>query len=103
MDPIYSNYSPIFLYVNQYSFSEKWVYQESHVPYSLVRYICSGSATFEVNGVAHEVHKDSVFYIPQGCTERTYSVKSPLLFLIRTAMKWSALAKRPASPSWQAM
>lgn len=67
MDPIYSNYSPIFLYVNQYSFSDQWVYQESHVPYSLVRYICAGSGTFEVDGVAHEVRKDHVFYIPQGC------------------------------------
>lgn len=80
MDPIYSNYSPIFLYVNQYSFSEKWVYQESHVPYSLVRYICSGSATFEVNGVAHEVHKDSVFYIPQGCTLNCVA-HEPLVFI----------------------
>lgn len=80
MDPIYSNYSPIFLYVNQYSFSEKWVYQESHVPYSLVRYICSGSATFEVNGIAHEVHKDSVFYIPQGCTLNCVA-HEPLVFI----------------------
>lgn len=68
MDAIYTNYSPLFLYVNRYSFSEKWFYQESLVPYSLVRYICSGSAMFEVNGVSHEVGKDSVFYIPQGCT-----------------------------------
>ena len=68
MDAIYSNYSPIFLYVNQYSFSEKWVYQENRVPYSLVRYICSGSGAFDVDGVSYEVKKDSVFYFPQGCT-----------------------------------
>lgn len=53
MDAIYSNYSPLFLYVNRYSFSEKWFYQESLVPYSLVRYICAGSAVFEVNGESH--------------------------------------------------
>ncbi len=68
MDAIFSNYSPVFLYVNRYSFSDNWVYHESRVPYSLVRYICSGSARFEVDGDGYDVKEGSVFYIPQGCT-----------------------------------
>lgn len=66
MDAIYSNYSPVFLYVNQYSFSDRWVYQENRVPYSLVRYILAGSARFEVNGEGYDVETGDVFYIPQG-------------------------------------
>lgn len=66
MDAIYSNYAPRFLYANRYIFSKEWAYSENQVPYSLVRYICYGSAMFEVNGRAYHVKKDDVFYIPQG-------------------------------------
>ena len=66
MDAIYSNYAPRFLYANRYIFSKEWAYSENQVPYSLVRYICYGSAMFEVNGKAYYVKKDDVFYIPQG-------------------------------------
>lgn len=66
MDAIFNNYAPIFLYVDKYHFSDKWVYQESRVPYSMFRYICSGSAVFKVNDISYEVREDDVFYIPQG-------------------------------------
>lgn len=64
MDTLFSNYRPVLLYVDQYSFAKEWVYQEDQVPYGLLRYILAGSATFRVNGVAYEVRKDDVFYIP---------------------------------------
>lgn len=67
MDAIFSNYYPTFLYVDKYAFSDRWVYQEDNIPYSMFRYICSGSARFEVDGVPYEVGPDDVFYIPQGC------------------------------------
>ncbi len=67
MDAIYSNYHPILLYVDRYSFSEEWVYKEDRVPYGLLRYIISGSACFEVNGTKYEVKKDDVFYSPINC------------------------------------
>ncbi len=66
MDPIYSNYAPTFLYVDKYQFSDTWAYQESRVPYSMFRYICSGSAVFKVDGVSYTVKQDDLFYIPQG-------------------------------------
>jgi len=66
MDTIYSNYAPTFLYVDKYQFSDKWAYKESRVPYSMFRYICSGSAEFTVNSVSYNVSQDDVFYIPQG-------------------------------------
>lgn len=68
MDAIYSNYYPTFLYVDKYRFSNKWTYQESTIPYSMFRYICSGTARFVVNGTSYEVGPDDVFYIPQGCS-----------------------------------
>lgn len=67
MDAIYSNYYPSFLYVDKYRFSEKWIYKESRIPYGMFRYICSGTARFEVDGIVYEVKPDDVFYIPQGC------------------------------------
>lgn len=66
MDAIYSNYAPTFLYVDKYHFSSRWVYQEARIPYSMFRYIYSGSARFEVDGIAYDVKADDLFYIPQG-------------------------------------
>lgn len=66
MEPIYSNYSPNFLYVDKYRFSSKWVNQANQIPYCMLRYICSGSAQFVVDGESYTVKSGDVFYIPQG-------------------------------------
>ena len=65
MDPIYVNYHPTFLYADKYYFSDMWIYNEERVPYSLIRYICSGRAQFQVNGVSYELGPGDVFYIPE--------------------------------------
>ncbi len=66
MEAIYSNYSPTFLYVDKYRFTREWVSDASQIPYCLVRYICSGSAMFVVDGEPFTVKKDDVFYVSQG-------------------------------------
>ena len=66
MEPIYSNYSPTFLYVEKYRFPEAWVSQSAKVPFSMLRYICSGSARFAANGEESIVQPGDVYYIPQG-------------------------------------
>ena len=67
MKPIYSNYSPTFLYVDKYRFSNEWVNIANQIPYSMVRYIVSGSAQFTIDGTIYLAKADDVFYIPQGC------------------------------------
>lgn len=67
MEPIFSNYSPTFLYVDKYRFPKEWVNLTAQVPFCMLRYICSGSAQFVVDGEAFTVHPGEVFYIPQGC------------------------------------
>lgn len=67
MDPIYSNYSPTFLYVDKYRFPKEWINQAGQIPYCMLRYICSGSARFVIDGKIYTVHDGDVFYIPQGC------------------------------------
>ena len=67
MNALYSNYSPTPLYVEKYVFPSTWVYPEAKCPYSMVRYIVSGSANFKVDGVSYTVIEGDVFYIPQGC------------------------------------
>lgn len=67
MNALYSNYSPTLLYVEKYSFPSTWVYPEAKCPYSMVRYVISGSAIFSVDGERYTVKKGDVFYIPQGC------------------------------------
>lgn len=65
MKAIYSDFHPKFIYVDKYRFSSNWVYPTSVVPYGLIRYIISGTATFVLNGVSYEVGPDDVFYFPQ--------------------------------------
>ncbi len=67
MEPIFSNYSPTFLYVDKYRFPKEWVNLTAQVPFCMLRYICLGSAQFVVDGEAFTVHPGEVFYIPQGC------------------------------------
>lgn len=67
MEPIYSNYSPTFLYVDKYRFPREWSNNANQIPYCMVRYICSGSANFVVDGENYVVREGDVFYIPQGC------------------------------------
>jgi AraC-like DNA-binding protein len=83
MDAIYSNYAPTFLYVDKYQFSDKWAYQESRVPYSMFRYICSGSAEFTVNGISYTVMQDDVFYIPQGSTLQCKALENIVFISVR--------------------
>ena len=66
MNAIYSDYSPIFLYVDKYRFSKNWGYPGSTVPYSLIRYVISGRAVFSLGDTSYDVGPDDVFYIPQG-------------------------------------
>lgn len=67
LEPIYSNYSPTFLYVDKYRFPKEWSNQANQIPYCMIRYICSGSANFVVDGQTYTVKEGDVFYIPQGC------------------------------------
>ena len=66
MNAIYSDYSPIFLYVDKYRFSKNWGYPGSAVPYSMIRYVISGTAVFSLGDTSYDVGPDDVFYIPQG-------------------------------------
>lgn len=68
METIYSNFQPTFVYVDEYRFSKRWVYYETNIPYSLIRYIVSGTATFKVNDESYEVKANDVFYFPYGST-----------------------------------
>ena len=83
MDAIYSNYAPTLLYVDKYQFSDKWAYQESRVPYSMFRYICSGSAVFKVNSTSYTVRQDDVFYIPQGSMLQCNALENIVFISVR--------------------
>lgn len=56
-----------FLYVDRYVFRSGWIYPNSYIPYTMVRYILKGSAEFILNGKSFYVHERQVIYIPEGC------------------------------------
>lgn len=70
-----------FLYVDRYVFRSKWVFPESYVPYSLVRYIVKGDAVFTIDGVEYPVGENQVFYIPDGCNLECHCVGDYLEFI----------------------
>ncbi|MEG0270418.1 MAG: helix-turn-helix domain-containing protein [Clostridia bacterium] len=83
MDTLLSNFRLTFLYVDQYTFSEKWSYPESITPYCMYRYIVSGSALFMINGQSYRVQKDDVFYIPNGSTLECHAIESIQFISVR--------------------
>ncbi|WZL80403.1 AraC family transcriptional regulator [Vallitaleaceae bacterium 9-2] len=54
-----------FLYVDKYRFGRTWVYQESVIPYSLLRYIVEGSGEFDIAGEKYIIKKGQIAYIPE--------------------------------------
>lgn len=83
MKPIYSNYSPTFLYVDKYRFPREWINDAHQIPYSMVRYICSGTAKFVVDGRAYTVEQDDVFYIPQGAHLHCSGIEEVVFISVR--------------------
>ncbi len=54
------------LYVDMYTFGKSWRYEESRVPYSMLRYIIEGEGAFAIAGEAYKIDKGQVVYIPEG-------------------------------------
>lgn len=86
MEPIDSYFRLTFLYVDKYSFSEKWTYPESMTPYCMYRCILSGQAIFIINGRSYRVQAGDVFYIPHGCTLECHAVEQIEFISVRFAV-----------------
>lgn len=54
------------LLADHYQFASSWVYPESIVPYSLLRLVTWGSATFSLDGTLVDVSEGDVVHIPEG-------------------------------------
>ena len=55
-----------FLYIDRYSFGRNWIFPESSIPYNMLRYIESGTASFFIDSQEYSVKKDQIIYIPKG-------------------------------------
>ncbi|GIP40442.1 AraC family transcriptional regulator [Paenibacillus sp. J31TS4] len=55
-----------FLYAERYSFPLGWTYEESKIPYSMIRFIQKGRAVFAIDGNEYALQPDDLVYIPQG-------------------------------------
>lgn len=73
-----------FLYAEKYSFPQTWSYYESVIPYSMIRYIQKGKATFVIDDTTYELEESDMVYIPQGsklvCEARIVLRARPLLY-----------------------
>lgn len=69
-----------FLYVDYYEFKKTWVYPESYIPYSMLRYVVRGSGIFAIDGQEYEVKENQVCYIPEGCRLSCYATGNELVF-----------------------
>ena len=72
MNAIYSDYSPIFLYVDKYRFSKNWGYPGATVPYSLIRYVISGSCQLDRADKPDTDKRDFLF----GCAGQYTSLRN---------------------------
>lgn len=53
-----------FLYIDTYTFGKNWVFPESRVPYSLLRYICAGEGAFFIDNEEIIAKEGAIIYIP---------------------------------------
>lgn len=72
-----------FLFVEQYNFSDRWMYPNDYVPYCMYRYIIDGKAVFKINDEEFVVHEDDVVYIPQGCRLECWALTAITFITIR--------------------
>lgn len=70
-----------FLYVDYYEFKRSWVFPESYIPYSMLRYVVRGKGIFIINGKKFEVRENQICYIPEGCRLECYAVGEDLDFI----------------------
>lgn len=69
-----------FLYVDYYEFKKAWIYPESYIPYSMLRYVVRGSGIFIIDDKQYEVKENQVCYIPEGCRLSCYATGNELVF-----------------------
>ena len=70
-----------FLYVDYYEFKKAWVFPESYIPYSMLRYVVKGRGIFIIDGQKFEVRENQICYIPEGCRLECYAVGDELDFI----------------------
>lgn len=69
-----------FLYIDRYSFGRNWIFPESSIPYNMLRYIESGTASFFIDSREYSVKKDQIIYIPKGSQLSCFATSSHFSF-----------------------
>ena len=69
-----------FLYIDRYSFGRNWIFPESSIPYNMLRYIESGTASFFIDSQEYSVKKDQIIYIPKGIQLSCFATSSHFSF-----------------------
>ena len=69
-----------FLYIDRYSFGRNWIFPKSSIPYNMLRYIESGTASFFIDSQEYSVKKDQIIYIPKGSQLSCFATSSHFSF-----------------------
>ena len=69
-----------FLYIDRYSFGRNWIFPESSIPYNMLRYIESGTASVFIDSQEYSVKKDQIIYIPKGSQLSCFATSSHFSF-----------------------
>ena len=80
MNYVINNMKFNFLYIDTYSFNKEWVFLEAVTPYSMLRYIESGSGTFFIDGEEISAEEGYIIYIPQGSRLSCYANTNHFVF-----------------------
>ncbi|MGN7357235.1 AraC family transcriptional regulator [Paenibacillus sp. SAF-054] len=70
-----------YLFAERYSFSRKWTYSESAIPYSMIRFIEQGCAKFTVDDTEYVAEENDIVYIPQGSSLACEALSDDLIFI----------------------
>ena len=69
-----------FIYIDRYAFGREWVFPGEQIGYGLLRYIISGSAVFNIDGIDYNVSENQLLYIPQNSYITSYALDDKFSF-----------------------
>lgn len=89
-----------YIYSEKYAFPKGWSYYESSIPYSMIRYIEKGKASFTIDDTLYQLEADDIIYIPEGCRLECEALTDDFTFI---SIRFSAAFSLSDSDFWSSI
>lgn len=89
-----------YIYSEKYAFPKGWNYYESAIPYSMIRLVEKGKASFIIDDRMYQLEADDIIYIPEGCKLYCEALTDDFTFI---SIRFSAAFSISDSDFWSSI